>query len=229
MGNWLVNAKVPVPILELCKIPVQKEKLLKILDSPTDSCPSTPLEPLSNPPKPSTPNKVTFSDTMERTSNNVFVDPLIVLHTRDPRKEDHPPFYVSLMIGHLLLHNCMLDSGCSSSIMTKTVMHQLNLKTTRPYQNVCAMDSRPVEVEGMIENHLVRLAKYPNIQITMDILVIDVPDKWGMFLSRKWGATLGGSIQWIGPMPLCQHLSFHLLNCIPKKRKDTMLKVPKDH
>ena len=57
------------------------------------------------------------------------------------------------------------------------------------------MDSRLVEVEGMIENHLVRLAKYPDIQITMDILVIDVPDEWGMLLSRKWGATLGGSIQ----------------------------------
>ena len=29
----------------------------------------------------------------------------------------------------------------------------------------------------------------------MDILVIDVPDAWGMLLSRKWGATLGESIQ----------------------------------
>ena len=81
------------------------------------------------------------------------------------------------MIGDLLLHNCMLDSGSSSSIMTKKAMQQLNLKTARPYENVCAVDSRPVEVEGMIENHLVRLAKYPDIQITMDILVIDVPDK----------------------------------------------------
>ena len=184
-----------MPVLESCKIPGQKEKLLKILDSRTDSSPSTPLEPLSNPPKPSTPKKVTFSDTVERTSNNVFTDPPIVLHIRDPRKEDHPPFYVSLMIGDLLLHNYMLDSRSSSSVMTKKAMQQLNLKTTRPYQNVCAMDSRPVEVEGMVENHLVRLAKYPDIQITMDILVIDVPDKWGMLLSRKWGATLGGSIQ----------------------------------
>ena len=95
MGNWLVNAKIQVPVLELCKIPGQKEKLLKILDSPTDSSPSTPLDPLSNPPKPSTPKKVTFSDTVERTSNNVFADPPVVLHTRDPRKEDHPPFHVS--------------------------------------------------------------------------------------------------------------------------------------
>ena len=28
----------------------------------------------------------------------------------------------------------------------------------------------------------------------MDILVIDVPEKWGMFRSRKWDVDLGGSI-----------------------------------
>ena len=74
-------------------------------------------------------------------------------------------------------------------------MEQLNLKTTRPYRNVCAMDSREVDVVGIILNHQVRLAKYPDIHIAMDILVIDVPDKWGMLLSRKWAATLGGWIQ----------------------------------
>jgi hypothetical protein len=29
----------------------------------------------------------------------------------------------------------------------------------------------------------------------MDVVVIDVPDAWGMLLSRKWVTTLGGSIQ----------------------------------
>jgi ribonuclease HI len=28
----------------------------------------------------------------------------------------------------------------------------------------------------------------------MDVLVIDVPDAWGMLLSRKWGATMGGCL-----------------------------------
>ena len=29
----------------------------------------------------------------------------------------------------------------------------------------------------------------------MDVLVIDVPDAWGMLLSRKWAATMGGTLQ----------------------------------
>ena len=39
------------------------------------------------------------------------------------------------------------------------------------------------------------LSSFPDIQIEMDIVVIDVPDAWGMLLSRKTGADLGGNIQ----------------------------------
>ena len=60
---------------------------------------------------------------------------------------------------------------------------------------MCAMDSREVEVHGIILGLQLKLAAYPKITFQMDILVIDVPDAWGMLLSRKWGATLEGSIQ----------------------------------
>ena len=95
----------------------------------------------------------------------------------------------------LLLHNCMLDSGSSTNIMTRKVMKQLNFKITRPYHNICAMDSREVKVVGILLGFPVQLAKYPDIHLKMVIHVIDVPDKWGMFLSRKWDADLGGCIQ----------------------------------
>ena len=57
------------------------------------------------------------------------------------------------------------------------------------------MDVREVEVVGIILNLQVKLAKYLDIYMSMDVVVIDVPDNWGMFLSRKWAATLGGYIQ----------------------------------
>ena len=64
------------------------------------------------------------------------------------------------------------------------------------------MDSRPVKVEGMIENQLVILAKYPDIQITMDILVIDVPDKWGMLLVDEIVIDANMDLQWPHGMSL---------------------------
>ena len=48
---------------------------------------------------------------------------------------------------------------------------------------------------GIILNLQVKLAKYPDIDMTMDVVVIDIPNNWGMLLSRKWVATLGEHIQ----------------------------------
>jgi hypothetical protein len=36
------------------------------------------------------------------------------------------------------------------------------------------------------------LTNYPDISIIMNVLVIDVPDAWGMILYRPWDTTLGG-------------------------------------
>ena len=80
------------------------------------------------------------------------IDMPIVLNSVDPRREYHPPFYVSLLVDNLLLHNCMLDSCASSNVMTRKVMEQLNLRVTRTYHNVCAMDAREVEVVAIILN-----------------------------------------------------------------------------
>ena len=75
-----------------------------------------------------------------RKQNNFNEDTPIVLHSRDPNKEYHHAFYISLIANDKLLHNCMLDSRASSNIMTKKVMEKMGLKITRPYQNMCAMD-----------------------------------------------------------------------------------------
>ena len=179
MGVWFQKAKVLVSVSEIIKNPEQKEKLMNVINPPP-------------------PKKVTFEKPIEDlppSKKDVTRDLPVILHTMDSRKEDRPPFYVSLMIFDILLHNCMLDSGSSSYVMTKKVMNRLKLRPTIPYQNICTMDSREVDVVGLIQNLLVKLAKYPYIHITMDILVIDVPDKWGMLLSRKWSADLGGWIQ----------------------------------
>jgi hypothetical protein len=40
----------------------------------------------------------------------------------------------------------------------------------------------------------VKLAFHPEFTFKMDVLVIDVPSAWGMLLSRKWGAHMGGCL-----------------------------------
>jgi hypothetical protein len=57
------------------------------------------------------------------------------------------------------------------------------------------MDSKMIQVHGLIKNLQVHLPAFPNILVEMDIMVIDVPYAWGMLFSRKKTADLGGNIQ----------------------------------
>jgi hypothetical protein len=79
--------------------------------------------------------------------------------------------------------------------MTKKVMEQLNLRISRPFHNICALDSQTFKVYGLIKALQVHLTVFLDIMIEMDIVVIDVPDLWGMLLNRKAAADLGGSLQ----------------------------------
>ena len=109
----------------------------------------------------------------------------------------------------------MLDSGAEVNIMPLRVMEQLELRPSRKFNNICGMDSRPVESKGVIENLSMKLAAYPEIQINMNVLVLDIPDTWGMLLSREWAAKLGGSIQMdvsYATIPNGESASYKLMN-----------------
>jgi hypothetical protein len=93
-------------------------------------------------------------------------------------------------------------------------MNQLGLKITRPYRNMCGIDSRAIPICGLIKDLKVSLVAYPDISLLMDVVVIDVHDAWGMLLSREWVATLGVVSKWISPMPLSLTLKEALLPSI---------------
>ena len=101
-----------------------------------------------------------------------------------------PSFYIILNIHDKILHNSMLDSGASHNLMPKSVMEKLNLDITRPYKDLFSFDSRQVKCLGLIKDLCVSLVQYPAKIILMDIVVADIPPKYGMLLSRSWGAKL---------------------------------------
>jgi hypothetical protein len=109
--------------------------------------------------------------------------------------EEVPPFYVSLKIHDMILHNAMLDSGASHNLMPKVVMDQLGLEVTRPYKDLFSFDSRKVKCLGMIKDMVVSLAQIPAKNMVMDVVVADIPPKFGMLLSRSWAAKLKGTLQ----------------------------------
>ena len=68
--------------------------------------------------------------------------PTIVLGPRieDNNEEDVPPFYVSLNVHGMILHNVMLDSGASHNLMKSVGFESLGLEITRSYKYLFSFD-----------------------------------------------------------------------------------------
>jgi hypothetical protein len=95
--------------------------------------------------------------------------------------EDIPPFYVSLKIHDMKLHNAMLDSGASHNLMPKVIMDELGLDVTRPYKDLFSFDSRKVKCLGLIKDLVVSLAQIPAKNMVMDVVVVDIPPNLARF------------------------------------------------
>jgi hypothetical protein len=109
----------------------------------------------------------------------VILGPLI-----EDRDDSSPPFYTSLNIHDKVFHNYLMDSGASHNLMPKTFMDELGLEITKTYHDLYSFDSRKVKFLGVIKDLVVTLFQLPMKSVVMDIVVADVPPKFGMLLSR---------------------------------------------
>ena len=114
--------------------------------------------------------------------------PTIYLGPRleDEQNEEVPPFYVSLSIHDMTLHNAMLDSGASHNLMPKIIMERMGLEITRPYKDLFSFDSKRVQCIALIKYVVVGLTQVPAKTMVMEFVVADIPPKFGMLLSRSW-------------------------------------------
>ena len=74
-------------------------------------------------------------------------------------------------------------------------MGNLGLDITRPYKDVYSFDSRKVRCLGLIKDLVVSLHQMPEKSIVMDVVVVDVPMKFGMLFSWSWDVNLKGTLQ----------------------------------
>ena len=112
--------------------------------------------------------------------------PIIVLGPEIEETEDEgvPPFYTSLNVHDMILHNALLDSVASHKIMPKVVVDSLGLDITRTYKDLYSFYSRKVRCLGLIKYTVVTLTQLPTKSVFMDVVIVDIPPKFGMLLSR---------------------------------------------
>lgn len=79
--------------------------------------------------------------------------------------------------------------------MPKLMMEELGLEVTRPYKDMFSFDSNKVKCLGLIKDLAVSLAQIPSKGLVMDVVVVDIPLKFEMLLSRSWAAKLKAALQ----------------------------------
>ena len=64
-------------------------------------------------------------------------------------------------------------------------MEELGLEVTRPYKDIFSFDSIKFRCLGLIKDMVVSLAQIHSKNMVMDVVVADIPPKFGMLLSRS--------------------------------------------
>ena len=83
----------------------------------------------------------------------------------------------------------MLDFKGSNNVMPYGIMKRWEF----PHYNIYAMDSHKVEVCEIIEEIELSFAPFPKTSMVMDVMVVNVPEAWGILLSSEWASVVGGS------------------------------------
>ena len=123
---------------------------------------------------------------------NLIFGPALEGHSED---SEVPPFYISLRLHEYVLHNAMFDSEAYHNLMLKAIMEKLGLKITHKYDDLYSFDSGRVQCIVLIKDLVVSLDQIPTKNVLMDVVVADIPPRFGMFLSRSWGEKLKGTLQ----------------------------------
>jgi ribonuclease HI len=112
--------------------------------------------------------------------------------TTSNTRKNVPPFLLTFEIFNRNVHNCMVDSGASSNMMPWSVCQKVNAEVEPSSLKIIQLDRTDVKVMGELKNVLIRLSSNPKVHQFIDIIMVDIPEVYGMFLSRDWSEQLHG-------------------------------------
>jgi hypothetical protein len=125
----------------------------------------------------------------------VKIDPILI----GDRSNSHTsPFLLTFKIFNKNVHNCLVDSGASSNIMPYSVCLKINAQPQKSATQIVQLDRTKVKVLGELKDVLIRLSSNPKVFQIIDIIVVDIPNAYGLILSRDWSEKLMDTSQLIG-------------------------------
>jgi hypothetical protein len=176
MVEDLKKLKSNISVMDLCRIPQQKDLLLQALDE--DGKLMLNLSPNSS------EGKGISGEIRKPNVNTITTD-------KKPRSSV-PPFLLTFEIYNKNLHNCLVESGASSNVMPLSVCKKLNSTPTKNDTHIIQLDRTEVKVIGGLKDVMIWIVSNPKFHQVIDIIIVDIPEAYGMLLSRDWSEKLHG-------------------------------------
>ena len=101
-------------------------------------------------------------------------------------------FLLTFEIFNLNVHKCLVDSGASSNVMPLSVCKKINGKPIPSSSQIIQLYRTTVKVAGEMKNVLIRLVANERVCQYIDIMVVDIPEAYGLIMSRDWSEKLNG-------------------------------------
>ena len=103
-----------------------------------------------------------------------------------------PPFLLTFEIFNRNVHNCLVDSRASLNVMPYLVCNKLNAQPKICKTKIIQLDQSHVKAMGELKNLMIRLSSNSKVHQTIDVIVVNIAEAYGVILSRDWSEKLNG-------------------------------------
>eukprot|EP00253_Pinus_taeda_P010678 PITA_10678 len=175
------RTRAKITFYELSKLKHQQKILMKELHAiPVASLPAAIISQASH--------------DMGRPPTNVMnkVDPNDIALIGGRSRSHTPPFLLTYEIFNKNVHNCLVDSGASSNILPKSICTKLNVQLQKFAMCIAQLDRSQVKVIVELNQVTIRLSSNPKVCQVIAILISDIPEFYGLILSRDWSKKFHG-------------------------------------
>jgi hypothetical protein len=194
----LKKMRANIFVFELLKFPLILQKMLQSIveNSKNNNSSNKKSAKIDSNTTKKIPTKTTYelSDKRDLAGKTVANVDKVVLGTTTKNQQNSivntrknvPPFLLTFEIFNRNVHNCMVDSGASSNVMSLSVCQKLNAKF-KPYDlKIIHLDRRNAKIISELKNVMVRLYSNPKVHQIIDIIIVGIPEVYGLFLSKDW-------------------------------------------
>jgi hypothetical protein len=175
------KTKANISIFDISSLPQQRDMIINTFKSPPSQQKTTPLA--NNNPK-NIETKIEDKNKLKSMVNATSI--------RSHSRSQVLPFLLTIEIFNFNMHNFLEDSGASSNVMPYSLIQKLNVFPEKSSTRIIKLDRSNVKFMGELKYVTIRLTLNPRVQLVIDIIVVDIPEAYGLLLRKDWSAKLQG-------------------------------------